>query len=97
MSEVILQTAARRDLANIFFYTADRFGEPQAERYLRAIRESCQAVLDGRKPVRHENFSSRECTSHLSGSHRIFSRLDDNGDLLILRILHSRMDFERHL
>ena len=97
MSGVLLQFEANRDLEEIYLYTADRFGEAQAERYVRAIRESCEDVLNGRKFTRRETLSSGEYCSHPSGSHRVYSRVRDNGDLVVVRILHGSRDVRRHL
>lgn len=48
MSGFVLSPAARADLDEIWEYT-ERWSTDQAERYIRAIVDACQALADGRR------------------------------------------------
>ncbi|MCC7282749.1 MAG: type II toxin-antitoxin system RelE/ParE family toxin [Acetobacteraceae bacterium] len=47
-----LSPAARQDIEDIWTYTVRTWGAAQAERYLVAIRDACQALTDGRRQGR---------------------------------------------
>lgn len=96
MSQVILSPKAKADLSDIWDYTLAEWGIEQAEKYVRelwtamqdqAIDASTSAdISDVRKGYRKVR----------SGSHVIFFKLTGDG-IDVVRILHQRMDFERHL
>ena len=92
----VLKPRARQDLDEIWDYTADRWGLGQAEAYARQLWEDIQRVAD------NPSFG-RECgevrpgyRKYPSGSHVPYYRLTDDG-IDIVRILHERMDHERHI
>ncbi|HEY4211777.1 MAG TPA: type II toxin-antitoxin system RelE/ParE family toxin [Steroidobacteraceae bacterium] len=91
-----LRPRAHADLDEIWEYTADRWGLKQAETYARLLWKDVQAVAD--KPS-----MGRECDEvragyrqYPSGSHVLFYRLADDG-IEVVRILHERMDYTRHI
>ena len=97
MSEFLLSPAARADLAEIWDYTADRWGSDQAERYIRALTTACQALADQRRIGRAID-DVRAGYSKLSvGSHFLCYRFTDAGAIDIVRILHQRMDVSDRL
>lgn len=92
----VLRPRAQADLDEIWDYTADRWGLDQAETYIRQLWKEIQTVAD--RPS-----LGRECSEvrpgyrkHPSGSHVVFYRLAD-GEIDVVRILHERMDHERHI
>lgn len=97
MSGFLLSPAARTDLAEIWDYTADRWGVEQAERYIRELTNACQGLADKRLKGRAID-EIRAGYSKLSvGSHFLFYRLNDTGKVDIVRILHRRMDIPERL
>ena len=96
MSQVVLSPKAKSDLSDIWGYTFSKWGMDQAEKYVRGLWAAMQALAlgasvsadigDVRKGYRKARF----------GSHVIFFKLTGNG-IDVIRILHQRMDFERHL
>lgn len=52
MTGYILSPAARADIGQIWDYTAERWGEEQAERYVLAIRDACQELAEGTRRSR---------------------------------------------
>jgi len=96
MSLVILSPKAKLDLSDIWDYTLAEWGIDQAEKYVRELWAMIQNqasdhstsvdicdVRNGYRKIR-------------SGSHVIFFKLTGDG-IDVVRILHQRMDFERHL
>ena len=97
MTGYILSPAARADLEQIWDYTAGRWGEDQAERYVLAIRDTCQELAANTRQSRPANDIRAEYRKAVIGSHILFFRRTDTGLLDIIRILHQRMDMIRHL
>jgi toxin ParE1/3/4 len=92
----VLRPRAQDDLDEIWDYTADGWGLDQAETYIRQLWKDIQTVAD--RPS-----LGRECSEvrpgyrkYPSGSHVVFYRLTDDG-IDVVRILHERMDYERHI
>jgi len=83
------------DINAIWDYSAENWGIDQAERYIAEIRATCHALASGRRKGRVATVR----TSYLScrcGSHVIYYR-DLPDRLVVIRILHSAQDVERHL
>ncbi len=93
----ILTAQAQDDLDSIGEYTLERWGTEQVISYLSRIDATfenlCQSEANDRdaSEIRPGLFSVR------SGSHIVFFNRRENGDAIVLRILHQRMDFSRHL
>jgi toxin ParE1/3/4 len=92
----ILSPRAQIDLDKIWDRTVERWGVDQAEFYTRQLWQHIMAAAAqptiGRAcpEVRAGYYKYR------SGSHFLFYRLIDGG-IDVVRILHERMDFGRHL
>jgi toxin ParE1/3/4 len=88
---LVLRPRARRDLADIWHYTADQWGAAQADNYTAAIgREfdrACEFAQIG-SPVEGLPLDYRKLTS---GKHRIIYRYSDT-ELIVVRIIHQRQD-----
>jgi toxin ParE1/3/4 len=92
----VLSPRAQADLEEIWDYTAERWSSAQAERYIRTLQEAIETVADDplrARPCDHIRTGYRR---YSVGSHVIFLRPAASG-IDIVRILHQRMDFERHL
>jgi len=92
----ILSPRAQLDLDEIWNYTERHWGIDQAETYIRQLWQDIEAVAA--KPA-----IGRPCPEvragyykFRSGSHVLFFRLSKSG-IDVVRILHARMDFGRHL
>ena len=97
MTGYILSPAARADVDQIWAYTAERWGEEQAERYVLAMRDACQELAAGTRQSRAADDIREGYCKTAIGSHILFFRRTDTGLLDIVRILHQRMDIIRHL
>lgn len=96
MAEYRLSPAAQRDIDEIFDYTAERWGLPQALHYIDLIEAACAGIAE----APHQ---SQDCASIRPGyrrriieQHAIYFRRTDYG-VAIVRVLHQRMDRTRHL
>jgi len=97
VAEYALSTAARGDLETITNYTIDTFGVEQAVSYNAQMHRAAQLVADF--PALGSPYVTRggeRLQKFMSGSHALFYQPTDQG-VLIVRILHGAMDFERHL
>lgn len=96
MIRLVLRSAARRDLVEIWLYTADQWGAAQAENYTAAMgREIRNALAFPRIGSQVEGLPNdyRELTS---GKHRIIYRYSDT-ELVVVRIIHERQDVPEDL
>jgi toxin ParE1/3/4 len=96
MTSYVLSPLAQFDIDGIWDFTAERWGEDQAIRYVRLLRDAIETVA--RKPQ-----LGRPCDQirsgyrkYPSGSHMIFHRTLADG-IDVVRVLHQSMDFEQHL
>jgi toxin ParE1/3/4 len=87
---------ARTDLIDIARYTADRWDEQQAERYVSDLFGAFQRLVD-LPELRRPYGPIAPYGRALEGSHAIFYRLTDDAEILIVRVLHVRMLPELHL
>lgn len=96
MRGFILSPAAQADIDGIWDYTAQRWGEEQAARYLRGLRDVCRELADGTRSGRPVDIRPgyHRCPS---GAHVLYFRTADDGQIVIIRVLHQRMDVNRHL
>ncbi|WP_196053550.1 type II toxin-antitoxin system RelE/ParE family toxin [Paracoccus lichenicola] len=97
MPDLLISPAAREDLKDIGRYTQENWGVGQRNSYLRAFGALFDDIRDGVAAGRacpdiRPGLLSIPCNRHV-----IFFRRDPAGTVEILRILHQRMDFPRHL
>ncbi len=92
----VLSPRAETDLDEIWDYTEDRWGLDQAETYTRALWQRMEAVAA--KPAMGQDCSDIRAGYFKipCGSHVLFYRLTADG-IDVVRILHERMDFVRHI
>jgi toxin ParE1/3/4 len=96
MASFRLLRRARIDLLDIATYTADRWGDAQAEKYLAELFLGFQFVAD--RPELRRPF--REIPTYFRvvvGRHAVFYRSTADSDVLIVRVLHVSMLPELHL
>jgi toxin ParE1/3/4 len=96
MKRFVLSPLARADLGQIWDYTEQRWGLDQAETYLRRLQTVIEAVAADPNRGRRCDEIRPGYRKHPAGSHVLFYRLLPDG-IDIVRILHRRMDFDRHL
>jgi toxin ParE1/3/4 len=95
MSRVVSSPKAKSDLSDIWDYTLSEWGIDQAEKYVRELWAAMQnhacdpSISIDISDVRRGYRKARP------GSHIIFFKRTSDG-IDVVRILHRRMDFERH-
>lgn len=89
---VLFSPAARNDLDEIWDYSVRHWGAAQTEQYILSIRDACAALAAGRKQGRAIDDIRPGYRKLAVGSHFVFYRLTDRGDINVIRILHQRMD-----
>lgn len=94
---VRLSAAARRDLSGIWTYSAKRWNEGQADRYVRLFADSFDGLARGSVIGRKADDIRPGYFKLAVGSHLIFYRMGAADGIEVVRILHQRMDFDRHL
>jgi toxin ParE1/3/4 len=92
--EIRLTPGARRDLAHIFDWSADRFGLAQADRYAFELSQAFQFTAENPGLARDASSIRAGLLRHVSGSHVIYMRISKD-ILTVVRILHGSMDAGR--
>ena len=92
MSTYRLTPAARRDLSRIWDYSEERWGLQQAEVYLRDLQTCLERLADD--PCRGHPRDSAPETRYVPAT--VFYVISDGG-VDVIRVLHQRMDPDRHV
>ncbi len=96
MSGYVVLPRARADLTEIWNYTADRWSPDQADRYIREIHRGIEAIARDPRKGKPCDRIRPGYRRYSVGAHMLFFRVV--GDHIeVVRVLHQRMDFERHL
>lgn len=88
--------AAVSDLQSIRSYTLETWGAEQEQRYLDALWQKFEEILADPTRWRSRGDLFPGCRIAAQGKHVILFRMEGTV-LQIVRILHSAMDFPRHL
>ena len=96
MKQTILSPKAKSDLNSIWDYTADKRGLEQAETYIRELWDKLQPVSTNLSSSTEIDDIREGYRKIRSGSHVIFFKATEI-NIDVIRILHQRMDFDRHL
>ncbi|SEE99020.1 type II toxin-antitoxin system RelE/ParE family toxin [Ruania alba] len=91
-----LTPAAQRDLSSIWDYTVEHWDVAQAESYLGDLRQAIERVATDPQRGRSCDEIRQGYRRYASGSHLIFYRTQPQG-VDVIRVLHQRMDVDRHL
>ena len=96
MRGIILSPRAKLDLNEVWDYTLSQWGVDQAENYVRELWSTMEHAVSDRTGSVDIGDVRRGYRKSRSGFHVIFFKVTDDG-IDVVRILHQRMDFERHL
>lgn len=91
-----LTQAAERDIVDIYLYTLENFGPAQADRYTADLFGRFTEIAASPSLGRDFGDIHPDTRRANQGSHAIYYRNTNTG-ILILRILHQKMDPARHL
>ncbi len=98
MANLKFTNKAVEDLTSIWSYTFKTWSERQADEYYEMLISVCRKTLTlSFLPTRLYNEIAPDLYGIKTGHHIIFFKRITNGDVLIVRILHERMDIKRHI
>lgn len=97
MSRYVLSPAARADLEQIWDYSSERWDDDQAEEYLREVQRAIERVVANPRIGRACDEFRPGYRKHAVGSHTLYYRIASVDVIDVVRILHQRMDVDRHL
>ena len=97
MADFVLSEKAKKDIRSIGDYTEERWSEEQAERYVRMLFSECRNIAG--KPLVGRSYDQYRAglRGYPCGKHVIFYRVLSHSRVRIVRVLHEKMDFPRHL
>jgi toxin ParE1/3/4 len=97
LARFVLSPSAQADVDEIWAYTVERRGVEQAELYVRQLGSAVETI------AQNPQLGGRPCDEiregyrrYPSGSHVVFYRITTK-EVVVVRILHQRMDFNRHV
>lgn len=96
VSHYLLSQDAEVDLGNIFDYTEQEFGRPQASSYLLELEAVFNQLIINPKLGRERDEIRTNLRSIVHSSHVIFYRVRVD-HIRIVRVLHSSRDISRFL
>ena len=91
-----LTEIARADLKSIRRYSLRTWGQDRTSQYMTAIRDTLKELVRGTVPTRNRDDFRPGLQMVTSGRHCIFFEADQSR-VLVVRVLHDRMDYRRHL
>lgn len=96
MSRYVLSPRAQEDLSEIWDYSVERWGMDQADSYLRLLHRAIEVVAADPRVGTSCDEVCAGYRKYPAGSHMLLYRQSQAG-IDIVRVLHGRMDFDRHL
>ena len=96
MSGYVFSKTAENDLIDIYCYGFLEHGERQAELYQQALKAKCVFLADNPKLYREREEFTPPVRIHSHKKHLIVYIIKDD-HILIIRILHERMNISDHL
>jgi toxin ParE1/3/4 len=96
MNNIVLTPKAKVDLSEIWDYTLSQWGSEQAEKYVRELWSAIQAQVNNHYFATDISYLRRGYLKIRSGSHVVFFKVTGS-EIVVVRILHQTMDFDRHL
>ena len=96
MRHLELTEIARADLKSIRRYSERTWGSDRTTQYMADLRDTMKGLLAGTVISRNRNDLRPGLQMATSGRHRVFFEVDQSR-ILVLRVLHDRMDYQRHL
>lgn len=97
MAAISWSQRARADMVALAVYSDDQYGEPQRKKYIAQLRDHLNKVLtrpqiDRPYPGKPEGLFKTKFKANM-----VFYERNEENDMSIVRVLGSRMDFNRHL
>lgn len=96
MYEVVKSPLAKDDLKGIWHYSFNKWGEDKAAEYLRQLNVRMQGLGKNPEIGRSREYIRQGYRSIQVNRHIVFYRLQGQ-EIDIIRVLHERMNAEKHL
>ena len=98
MAKYHLTNKAVEDLTNIWEYTVDTWSERQADDYYNMLIASFQKITENPRlfGLKYEEIAEG-LRGYRANKHIIFYRILADKDILVIRILHQRMDLKHRV
>lgn len=96
MREIVLTPAAKRDLGDIWDYSAQQWGVDRAETYVRDLWAAILPVAAEPGMAQFAGEVRPDYRRWKCGAHVIFFKSNDT-EIDVIRILHQARDFDCHL
>jgi toxin ParE1/3/4 len=87
---------ARADLKSIRRYSQKLWGPDRTAQYMAKLRDTMKGLVAGTVVSRNRDDLRPGLQMATSGRHCVFFEADDSR-ILVVRVLHDRMDYPRHL
>ena len=97
MRSFVLTVKAKADLKSIASYTENRWGKEQRNLYIKQMDEAFRRLADEPLTGKVCDYIREGYRKIPQGSHLVFYRRINDGDIEILRILHKSMDVDSKL
>jgi toxin ParE1/3/4 len=97
VSRYLLSPAAQIDLEQIWDYTYHRWDIEQADEYLRELQRAIELAAVNPRVGRACDEIRPGYRKLAAGSHTLYYRVTPDGVIDVVRVLHQRMDVDRHL
>lgn len=96
MRRLELTEIARADLKSIRRYSNRTWGQDRTAEYMAALRDAMKSLIASTSVSRSRDDLRPGLQMVSSGRHCIFFEADQSR-VLVVRVLHDRMDYRRHL
>jgi toxin ParE1/3/4 len=97
VSRYLLSPAAQADLEQIWDYTNLHWDADQADEYLRELQRAIELVAVNPQIGRVCDEIRPGYRKLTARSHTLYYRITSDGVVDVVRVLHQRMDIDRHL
>lgn len=97
MGSYILSNKAVDDLSSIWNYTIGIWSDKQADKYYFMILSFCQDLANGKVAGKNYGDVENDLSGFRAGQHILFYKKISEGQIYVVRILHSRMDLKNRL
>jgi len=96
MAEFRLAPAAERDLDQCWHHSRQQWDSGQANPYIDTLLTECARLAESPRAVASCDHIRVGYRRSFVGRHALFFRITDYG-IAVIRILHARMDLQRHI
>lgn len=97
MTDYVLSERAKRDIREIGDYTVQTWSEDQALKYIRMLFNQIRVLSRNPRLGRNYDYIRPGLHGYHCGRHIVFYRVLPTNRVRVIRILHERMDYTRHV